>query len=520
MADDERCDGEEEPRDRGQRPSAGQAKEEAARGAKEQGRRQDPLEGVVMAKPTGRLHLSRDPRVIEALSGGPPSPQEAGGPADERLFRVILESVSDGVFTVDHGWRITSFNRAAERITGVPREEAIGERCHDVFHASICLTNCALRHTIETGEPVVDRLVDVVDAEGRRVPIRISTAVLRDEEGRVVGGVETFRDVSAIEELRKEVARRYTFEDIVSKNHRIQALFNILPDIADSDVTVLIEGPSGSGKELFARAIHNLSPRCDKPLVVVHCGALPDTLLESELFGYKAGAFTGATADKPGRIALAEGGTVFLDEVADMSPALQVRLLRVLQQREFEPLGGTHPETADVRVIAATNRDLAAMVEQGAFRQDLYFRLNVLKVELPPLAERREDVPLLVDHFLERLSRKHGRPAPRVSDDALALLMRYDFPGNVRELENLMERAFVLCRTGAIDPACLPREFLEATDAVEGEEAAGSIEEAEVELIREALARHNGHRGKTAAELGIHPSTLWRKMKRYGISGP
>ena len=436
----------------------------------------------------------------------------------ERFFRVILDSITDGVFTVDGGWAITSFNRAAERITGVPRAEAIGAQCHDVLHANICLTACALRHTIETGEPVTDQLVDIVDAEGRRVPVRISTAVLRDRDGSVVGGVETFRDVSALEELRKEVARQYTFEDIISQNHRIQEIFNVLPDIADSASTVLIEGPSGSGKELFARAIHHLSPRREGPLVVVNCGALPDTLLESELFGYVAGAFTDAKADKPGRLALADGGTLFLDEVADMSPALQARLLRVLQEREFEPLGATAPRQVDVRVIAATNQRLPDLVASGAFRQDLLFRLNVIKIELPPLTSRREDIPLLVSHFLGRLSRKSARPAPRVADSVLSLLLRYDFPGNVRELENIVEHAFVLCRTGLIEPECLPREFLQAVEGTGDAAPAGTVEENEARLIRETLARHRGHRGRTAAELGIHPSTLWRKMKRYGIN--
>ncbi len=442
--------------------------------------------------------------------------------AEERFLRVILDSITEGVFTVDRQWRITSFNRAAERITGMPRAEAIGKKCHDVFHASICETDCALRHTLERGEPVVDKLIDIVDAHGQRIPVRISTAVLRDEEGNVVGGVETFRDVSALEELRKLVARSYTFEDIVSRNHRIQEIFNILPDIAESDSTVLIEGPSGSGKELFARAIHNLSPRRDKRLVVVNCGALPDTLLESELFGYVAGAFTGAERDKPGRIALAEGGTLFLDEVADMSPALQARLLRVLQEREYEPLGGTRPLSADVRVIAATNKKLSDLVAEGAFRQDLFFRLNVLKIELPPLVERREDIPLLVSHFLGRLSRRTGRPAPTLSDEALALLMRYDFPGNVRELENLVEHAFVLARGSEILPEHFPREFLEAAlgtapPAPQGERV---LEDSEARLIREALDRHGGNRARAAAWLGIHKTTLWRKMRRYGITYP
>lgn len=443
----------------------------------------------------------------------------------ERFFRVILDSIADGVFTVDREWRITSFNRAAERITGVPREQAAGRKCYDVFHANICLTACALRHTLETGEPVVDQLIDIVDADGRRTPVRISTAVLREPDGRVAGGVETFRDVSALEELRKEVAREYTFEDIVSKNHRIQEIFNILPHIAESDSTVLIEGPSGSGKELFARAVHDLSRRREGPLVVVNCGALPDTLLESELFGYVAGAFTDARTDRPGRIAAAEKGTLFLDEVADMSPALQVRLLRVLQEREYEPLGSNRPVKADVRVIAATNRRLTDLVEQGQFRQDLYFRLNVLRIELPPLAERREDIPLLIDHFLGRLSRRTGRPAPRVSDDALSLLMRHEYPGNVRELENIIEHSFVLCRGDLIGRECLPQELLDRLRASKDQEGAGPDEELgnmqrnEIRLIREALARHDGHRGRTAADLGIHPSTLWRKMRRYGIEG-
>ena len=440
---------------------------------------------------------------------------------DERFFRVILDSIADGVFTVDREWRITSFSRAAERITGVPRAEAIGQPCHEVLHANICLTACALRHTIETHEPIIDQDINIVDARGRTIPVRITTAVLYDDGGNVVGGVETFRDVSVIEELRKEVARRYTFEDIISKNHRVQEIFNILPDLADSDSTVLIEGPSGSGKELFARAIHNLSGRRAGPLVVVNCGALPDSLLESELFGHRAGAFTDAKADKPGRIALAQGGTVFLDEVADMSPALQVRLLRVLQERTYEPLGATAPVQADVRVIAATNRGLGELVEEGTFRDDLFFRLNVLKIELPPLRERREDIPLLVGHFLERLSRTRGKPAPRVTDEVLALLMRYEFPGNVRELENIVEHAFVLCRGPALEVRSLPREFRQAVErAGPAAPSPGSVEEAEIRLIREALARHDGHRAKTAAELGIDKSTLWRKMKRPNIQAP
>ncbi|GAH80790.1 unnamed protein product, partial [marine sediment metagenome] len=254
--------------------------------------------------------------------------------------------------------------------TGFSREDAVGQYCFDVFRASICQSDCALRHTLETGEQVVNQAANIITKAGRQVPISISTAVLRDETGEVIGGVETFRDLSALEVLRKELAQRYSFEDIVSKNHRMLEIFRILPDVAESDCTVLIQGPSGSGKELLARALHNLSRRREGPYVAVNCGALPETLLESELFGYVKGAFTGADRDKPGRFALAEAGTLLLDEVGDLAPALQIKLLRVLEERAYEPLGATASVQADVRVIAATHRDLARSVEEGTFRQD------------------------------------------------------------------------------------------------------------------------------------------------------
>jgi PAS domain S-box-containing protein len=233
---------------------------------------------------------------------------------------VILDSVADGVFTVDEVFRITSFNHAAEEITGVPRREAIGRPCCEVFRASICEAQCALKETMCTGRSVINRPVYILRPEGDRVPISISTAILKDRRGQILGGVETFRDLRLVEQLRAEIARQYTFGDILSKNGEMQRIFAMLPAVAESDSTVLVEGESGTGKELVARAMHSLSPRREKPLVTVNCGALPDTLLESELFGYKAGAFTDARKDKPGRFALAEGGTIFLDEIGDVSP--------------------------------------------------------------------------------------------------------------------------------------------------------------------------------------------------------
>jgi transcriptional regulator with PAS, ATPase and Fis domain len=344
---------------------------------------------------------------------------------------------------------------------------------------------------------------------------------LKNEKGEIIGGVETFRDLSTIEELKKELSQKYTLGDIISKNHLILDIFNILPNISESDSTVLIQGASGTGKELFAKAIHNLSRRKTKPLVKVNCGALPDTLLESELFGYIKGAFTDAKKDKPGRFALANGGTIFLDEVGDMSPSLQVKLLRVLQEKEYEPLGATNLRVTDVRIIAATNQDLSILVKEGKFRDDLFYRLNVVKIELPPLSKRREDIPLLIDAFIQKFNAKMGKKITGVSDKALRLLLKYDYPGNVRELENIIEHAFVLCGGNRIDVDCLPKELtmnredMNSFVPLKGE---APFEKAEAEVVEKTLKKHKGNRIKAAQELGISRATLWRKIKRYGLA--
>lgn len=441
----------------------------------------------------------------------------------EQVQDVILDSIADGVFTVDNDWNITSFNRAAERITGVSCSRAIGQRCFDVFQANICQAACALRETMKSGRQRIDRKIDILNNRGEKIPVSVSTAVLRDANGEVIGGVETFRDLLAVETLRKEIDDHYTFQDIISKNHDIRRILAILPDIAASNSTVLIEGPTGSGKELFARAIHNLSGRARRKYVAVNCGALPDTLLESELFGYKKGAFTDAKRDKPGRFALAEGGTLFLDEIGDISTALQVKLLRILQEKEYQPLGGTSTRTADVRVITATNKVLADLVARGAFRDDLYYRLNVLKIVLPPLARRREDIPLLTDHFIRKFSAQQGKQIEEISEQALSLLMDYEFPGNVRQLQNVIEHAVVLCRGGCIEIDNLPKELLQEMSGRQRRESgsAGSpLLAAEAATILQTLRQYGGHRGETAAALGINKTTLWRKMKKFGITCP
>ena len=434
---------------------------------------------------------------------------------------VILDSINEGVFTVDRDWRITSFNRAAEEITGVRRPDAIGRQCSEVFRANICENACALRQTLSTGKPVVNTAVYIVNAAGQRVPIRISTALLKDRNGQVIGGVETFRDLSQVEQLRKELEARYTFADIVGHSPAMTGLFEILPQIAESASTVLIEGASGTGKELFAKAIHSLSLRRTKRFVTINCGALPDTLLESELFGYKAGAFTDARRDKPGRFAIADGGTIFLDEIGDISPAMQARLLRVLQERTFEPLGSVEPVKVDVRIVAATNKNLARLVRKGTFREDLYYRIRVIHLKLPSLRKRREDIPLLAEHVIAKLNRLQGKDIAGVSDEVLARLMTHDYPGNVRELENIIEQAFVLCRDGLIQIHHLPPELRgESTQGAPKLAGPTTLKSMEKILIADALRRHNGNRTLAAKDLGINTSTLFRKIKSLGIEIP
>ena len=438
-----------------------------------------------------------------AASPGPPSD-----------LRTILDSINDGVFTVDVAFKVTSFNRAAAEITEVPAAQAMAHPCCEVFRADICEGECALKETLASGTPIVNKQVNILTASGRRVPISVSTALLRNAEGEIVGGVETFRDLTLVEELRKAVEGRATFQDMTSANHRMQEVFKLLPLIAESNSTVLIQGESGTGKELMARALHHLSPRARKPLVTVNCGALPDTLLEAELFGHKAGAFTDAKRDRKGRIAAAEGGTLFLDEIGDISPALQVRLLRVLQERTYEPLGSNESLKANVRFVAATHKNLKVEMEAGRFREDLYYRLNVMQIAIPPLRDRPEDIPALAQRFIEKQNSLHGKSVRGFAPEAMERLMRYSWPGNIRELENAVEHACVLCRQTLIRPECLPlvlsEGFIARADAPPGQDLRGMG----MAMIQAAMERHGGNQSAAARELGINKTTLWRKLKR------
>lgn len=437
---------------------------------------------------------------------------------DLRFFKEIVNSVADGVFTVDQDRRITSFNRAAERITGVPHKKAIGKHCFEVFHSDICESGCMLIDTMKTGREVIDAPVNIIDSSGKRVPISISTSILRDDEGNVLGAVETFRDLSMIEILRKDLERTYSFEDIISKSPILHKLFSILPDVAESESTVLIQGPSGSGKELFARAVHNLSPRKNNNYIIINCGTLPPALFESEIFGYIKGAFTDAKKNKPGKLAAAEKGTVFFDEIGELPLSTQVKLLRLLQNREYEKLGSTQSVRADLRIIAATNRDLQSLVSQGKFRDDLYFRLAVVKFDLPSLKERREDIPYLMDHFIRRFNACKGKNIIGVSPPVVEILMRHDFPGNVRELENIIEYGFAVCHGRILEVEHLPSELLNSYQK-ESRQPLSPLQTIidEEMIIRRALESNHGNQSQAAHELGFHRSTLWRKLKRYGI---
>jgi len=429
---------------------------------------------------------------------------------------VILDSIADGVLTVNNDMVVTAFNRSAQQITRVPRQEAIGRKCFDVMRGEMCESACCIKTTMETGKPCQNRPVYIVRADNKRIPVSVTTSVLQDEHGTPMGAVEIFRDLTEINELRQACRKIYRFEDIISKNHRMMELFGLLPLVASSRSTVLIEGASGTGKELVAKAIHNQSAEHDTPFVAVNCGALPETLIEAELFGYRAGAFTDARCDKPGLFAEAGEGTIFLDEIGDISLSTQVRLLRVLQNRTFRPLGANTAHQMKARVIAATHHSLKERVAAKRFREDLFYRINVIRLTLPSLSERKEDIPLLVDHFVERFNSLTGKHITGVSDEVLASFALHDWPGNIRELENAIEHAFILCNDRIINLPHLPETFAPRPPHMMANGAA-TLREIEKQAVAEALRRNGGRRMATARELGIHKNTLRRKIEAYGL---
>ena len=429
----------------------------------------------------------------------------------------ILNSIADGVFTVNKNWSITSFNPAAERITGYRKKEIIGKTCSSVLGKGFCDKNSPLIRTIETGKTTINFEMEIIDAKGKKVIIAVSSAPLFDEEGEIIGGVETFRDLTVLKQLKRELKGRYGFGNIIGKNPRMQKIYNLIESVSNTNSTILILGETGTGKDLVAKAIHYNSQRRDKAFIKVSCAALPESLLESELFGYKKGAFTGAMRDKPGRFKLADGGTIFLDEVGEIPISIQVKLLGVLEEQEFEPLGGTKPTKVDVRIIAATNRDLKEAIAEGKFREDLFYRLNVVPIYLPPLRERRDDIPLLVEHLIKKFNKEKDRKILSVSKKAMGLLMDSDWTGNVRQLENAIEYGFIHCEGKTILPQHLPEEIIKKAGEEKLVVGKKPFEEMEKRLVLNVLKKKNYDRERAAHALHISRTTLWRKMKKYNI---
>lgn len=423
----------------------------------------------------------------------------------------VLEQLGEGVLIIDSQFRIVYFNRRAEQITLHQRQEALGRTCREILRLANCQIGCPVARARREGQSVIDYEAQVTTRLGGRLPVHIRFSMVRDPGGEFSGGIITMRDMPSRRPAPEEAD--YSFQGILSRNRRILEIFEILPDVSRTDASVLIQGESGTGKELFAAAVHNLSLRQKGPFIKLNCSALPDTLLESELFGYVRGAFTDARRNKPGMFQLAHKGTLFLDEIADITPALQVKLLRVLQDGEFIPLGGTQPMRVDVRIISATNRSLEDLVQAGRFRSDLYYRLNVVKFLLPALRERPEDIALLTGHLIRRLQSKFpSSPVRGISPEAMAVLERYDFPGNVRELENIMEHAFIMCKEPMIQPHHLP-SYIFGLDTELERAYDTRMREVETRTILQVLRKYHGSKVKAAKELGIHRTTLWRKLK-------
>jgi len=442
---------------------------------------------------------------------------------EERSLKIILDNLDVGIFTVNRGGHITFFNNEAERISGYSRSEVLGKHCTAIFEEKTVHDLYQLKESVEDGFARSSHHGKITAKDGEAIPVRANYMALKNEKGTIVGGLATFHDLTLIHQLNQAISDRYSFHDMVGKDPFMQQIFEKVSVVAKTDATVIIEGATGTGKDLLAKVIHSTSRRANKPFVKVNCAAIPDNLLESEMFGYAKGAFTGADHDKPGRFSEADGGTIFLDEIGDLPLFLQAKLLRVLEDKEFYPLGGRHIKKVDIRIVCATNRGLEKLVSKNLFREDLFYRLNVFKIELPALKDRRIDLPLLIRHILRRLCAAADKSLPRISRETMELLLKFDYPGNVRELENLLEHALVICKNDVIQPEHLP-DYLQNQPITNRPDINATLLplndplKAERLRILRMLQQNNWNRTKTAQALEIDRTTLWRKMKRHGIS--
>jgi len=442
---------------------------------------------------------------------------------EERSLKMILDNLDIGIFTVNRGGLITFFNQAAEIISGYNRRQVLGRDCSIIFEAEDTTDPELLKESITLGELRTNTHSRLVTQDGEIVPIRADYIPLHDDQNKIVGGLATIQDLTLVHQLDQMMSARYSFHNMIGKDPAMQKIFQIVKVAATSDATILIKGETGTGKDLLANIIHSAGRRNDQAFIKVNCAALPDNLLESELFGYSKGAFTGADRDKPGRFEEADKGTILLDEIGDLPLNLQAKLLRVLEDKEFYPLGSRSTKKVNVRILSATNRDLEELIDQRLFREDLYYRLNVIQVTLPALRERRADIPLLIRHILRKLCSTQNIKSCEISKEALKILLNYNYPGNVRELQNILEHAIIVCQENIIKPEHLPVSLKTRLKKIESmpaepEPIAKSSElSSEHRKIIEALQSNDWHRGRTANALNMDRTTLWRKMKMLGI---
>lgn len=447
----------------------------------------------------------------------------------EKYWETVVSTIKDGVMIVDTAGCIVFANEAMESITGYTREELVGQQCSilncdlfDMARAQGADQWCVL---LRTGN-LDQRRCTIMKEDGSFVPVLKNASALRDSSGKIIGGVEILTDITEvvlkdkqIDEFRRRLRSEDSFHGMIGASPAMLQVYKVIENAARSDAPVLILGESGTGKELVAKAIHELGDRNKEPLVCINCAALTESLLENELFGHVKGAYTGAYKSQPGRFELAQGGDIFLDEIGDLTPSVQMKLLRVLEEKVVERVGDSRPIPVDVRIISATNRDLLNFLEKGSLRKDLYFRINVIPINLPPLRERTGDIPLLAEHFFHKLRLKTGKPIKGIANSTMEILMKYSWPGNVRELKSVFDYIFATCDEQNIQPLHLPPDILRGKDDSIGTRALNlSREESKRKQLIDALAQAKGNKSKAADILGISRVTVWNRMKRYGLT--